>query len=98
MIEDIWRDSSYPEAVADYFEERGMQKGEKIGQLTAMHTLAHEAIATRFPDVTPEVLARIDRLTDAVVLRRLILEKEQIADVAELTTLLDEAEGAQPGE
>ena len=118
MIEDIWRDSSYPEAVADYFEEKGMEKGmakgmeqgmekgmeqgiakgEKVGQLAAMRTLAHDAISTRFPDLSAEILARIAALTDSVTLRRLILQPSEIPDVAALVAILEAAEAVPPTE
>ncbi|MBA3823497.1 MAG: hypothetical protein H0X24_06260 [Ktedonobacterales bacterium] len=90
MLPEDGQDVSFSEALHELSVEKG--------QLKAMRDLAHEAAVMRFRDVAAETLARIDALTDTELLRRLILEKEQIADSAELGTILDEAEGAQPGE
>ncbi len=104
MIEDIWKESSFAEAIYDVARERGLadgraegleqgleqgrEQGLSAGQLQAMRLLAHDAVAQRFPDVAPDIFAGIAALADQEVLRRLILHTAEISDSAALAAII----------
>ena len=102
MIDEIWEESTYKEVVFDLGVEKGIEKGiEKgtvRGQLVAFHQLAQSAVTQRFPDVAPELLARIAALQDVDVLRRIILNIAEVADLAALTSIIDAAQSSKAAE
>ncbi len=80
MLEDIMKESSF----YDYALEEGIQQGIK--------RIAHDAVMERFPDVSPDVLTRIDALTVVDTLRQIALKAATLPDLAALSALIDSAQ------